>query len=193
MQFVLATANAHKAEEMRLILGPLGIELLARPRDVPEVDETEETLEGNALLKARALVMATGLPAIADDTGLFVGALDGRPGVYSARYAGEDASYQENVNKLLAELSDVAPPRRAVFRTVIAVAFPNDDSFNVEGQLEGTISLEPRGERGFGYDPVFQLLGDDPRTLAELSPDEKNRVSHRGVALRALAKKLGTK
>jgi XTP/dITP diphosphohydrolase len=193
MQFVLATANAHKAEEMRAILRPLGIELLARPRDVPDVDETEDTLEGNALLKARALVDATGLPAIADDTGLFVDALDGGPGVYSARYAGEDASYQENVTKLLAELADVAPPRRAEFRSVIAVAYPHDDWFSVEGRLEGTICLQARGERGFGYDPVFELVDGDHRTLAELTPDEKNRVSHRALALEALAEKLRTR
>jgi XTP/dITP diphosphohydrolase len=193
MQFVLATANAHKAEEMRAILRPLALELLARPRDVPEVNETEDTLEGNALLKARALVVATGLPAIADDTGLFVDALDGRPGVYSARYAGEDASYQENVTKLLAELKDVSAPRRAVFRSVIAVAYPQNEWFSVEGLLEGRICLEPRGERGFGYDPVFELVGSDHRTLAELTPDEKNKVSHRAVALRALAEKLGTR
>jgi XTP/dITP diphosphohydrolase len=183
MQFVLATANAHKADEMRAILKPLGIELLARPRDVPEVDETEDTLEGNALLKARALVVATGLPAIADDTGLFVDALDGRPGVHSARYAGEDASYQDNVTKLLGELIDVAAPRRARFRSVIAVAYPQGDWFSVAGVLEGTICLEARGERGFG----------DHRTLGELTPDEKNRVSHRALALRELAEKLGTK
>jgi XTP/dITP diphosphohydrolase len=193
MQFVLATANAHKAEEMRAILRPLALELLARPRDVPEVNETEDTLEGNALLKARALVVATGLPAIADDTGLFVDALDGRPGVYSARYAGEDASYQENVTKLLAELKDVSAPRRAVFRSVIAVAYPQNEWFSVEGLLEGRICLEPRGERGFGYDPIFELEGSDHRTLAELTPDEKNKVSHRAVALRALAEKLGTR
>jgi XTP/dITP diphosphohydrolase len=193
MQFVLATANAHKAEEMRAILRPLALKLLARPRDVPEVNETEDTLEGNALLKARALVVATGLPAIADDTGLFVDALDGRPGVYSARYAGEDASYQENVTKLLAELKDVSAPRRAVFRSVIAVAYPQNEWFSVEGLLEGRICLEPRGERGFGYDPIFELEGSDHRTLAELTPDEKNKVSHRAVALRALAEKLGTR
>jgi XTP/dITP diphosphohydrolase len=193
MQFVLATANAHKAEEMRAILTPLGFELLARPRDVPDVDETEDTLEGNALLKARALVLATGLPAIADDTGLFVDALDGRPGVFSARYAGEDATYQENVAKLLTELNDVAPPRRARFRSVIAVAYPDGGWFNVEGVLEGTICIAARGERGFGYDPVFEPAGSDSRTLAELSPVEKNKVSHRALALQALGKKLGTR
>ena len=193
MRFVLATANAHKAEEIRTILQPMGIEVVARPRDIPEVEETEDTLEGNALLKARALVAATGLAAIADDTGLFVDALEDRPGVYSARYAGEDASYQENVNKLLGELIDVAAPRRAEFRTVIAVAYPEGSSFCVQGVLEGTIALEARGERGFGYDPVFELLGPERRTLAELDPAEKNKVSHRALALQALAKKLGTR
>ena len=120
--FVLSTANAHKAVEMRAVLTPLGIELLERPGDVADVDETGETLEANALLKARALVEATGHAAIADDTGLFVDALDGRPGVRSARYAGETATYDENVTKLLAELVEVPEPRTARFVTVICVA-----------------------------------------------------------------------
>jgi XTP/dITP diphosphohydrolase len=189
--FVLATANLDKATEMREILAPLGVELLARPDDVAEVDETEDTLEGNALLKARALVEATGRAAIADDTGLFVDALAGRPGVRSARYAGEQASYADNVDLMLAELATVEAPRSARFVTAIVVAYPGGDWFGVEGVLEGTITTSARGESGFGYDPVFSPNDGDGRTLAQLTPAQKNSVSHRGRALRALAEKLG--
>ena len=188
--FVLATANTHKANEMREVLADLGITLLARPPDVPDVEETEDTLEGNAELKARALVEATGLPALADDTGLFVAALGGRPGVFSARYAGEKASYEQNVQKLLAELRDVPPERRdADFRTVIIAAYPGARSLVVLGTLKGSIALSARGSRGFGYDPVFVPEGET-RTLAELPPGTKNAISHRGNALRALADQL---
>ena len=191
--FVLATANAHKTEEMRAVLSDLGIELLPRPGDVPEVQENEVTLEGNALLKARALVAATGQPAIADDTGLFVDALDGRPGVSSARFAGENASYDDNVAKLLGELSGVPDGHRgASFRTVIAVAYPSGESLCVEGVLEGRITYERRGDNGFGYDPVFEPTHTGGRTLAELTPEEKNRNSHRSNALRALNEVLRT-
>jgi XTP/dITP diphosphohydrolase len=192
-QFVLATANPDKAAQMRSILEPLGLVVDARPADIPNVDETEDTLEGNSHLKAAAIASATGLAAIADDTGLFVDALGGRPGVYSARYAGERASYQENVAKLLDELRGVPEPRLAQFRSVIVVAYPDGNWFGVEGVLEGAISRRARGEGGFGYDPVFELLGKDPRTLAELSVDEKNAVSHRGLALRALVQELGSR
>lgn len=188
--FVLASANPDKVNEMRAILGPLGVELLERPSNVADVDETEDSLEGNALLKARALVEATGQAAIADDTGLFVDALDGLPGVQSARYAGQRASYRENVEKLLGELEFVAPPRTARFVTVIVVADPGGDWFSVEGVLEGTISTSVRGDGGFGYDPVFSPGGDGARTLAEMTPEQKNDVSHRGRTLRALAEKL---
>lgn len=190
--FVLATANPHKAEEMRALLRDLDVQIVERPADVAEVDETEDTLEGNALLKARALVEATGLAAIADDTGLFVAALDGRPGVHSARYAGEGATYADNVAKLLEELADVADDRRAAqFRTVIVVAYPETEATTtVVGTLDGTISRAPRGESGFGYDPVFAPVEMGGRTLAELSADEKNAISHRGNALRGLAAEL---
>ncbi len=184
---MLATANAHKSEEMRAVLAELGVELLARPEGVGDVEEGESTLEGNALLKARALVAATGLAAIADDTGLFVEALEGRPGVHSARYAREGATYDENVSKLLHELADVPAPRRgATFRTVIAVAYPSGETRCVEGVLEGRITVARRGENGFGYDPVFAPTSGGGRTLAELSTPEKNATSHRARALRAL-------
>jgi XTP/dITP diphosphohydrolase len=189
--FVLATANPHKAEEMRDILTALGFDVRARPENAPDVDETSETLEGNALLKAHALALLTGEPALADDTGLFVDALDGRPGVHSARYAGSGASYADNVEKLLGELDGVPDTMRvARFRSVIAVAYPDGGSFTVEGLLEGSIAKSPRGSEGFGYDPVFVPAGASGRTLAELTPEQKNELSHRGRALRALAEKL---
>jgi XTP/dITP diphosphohydrolase len=190
-QFVLATANLHKSEEIRAVLEPLGFTLLTRPLDVPDVDETGETLEANALLKARALVDATGLPAIADDTGLFVDALDGRPGVQSARYAGEHATYEENVAKLLAALDGVAASERtAQFRTVIVIAYPDGTDVCVDGVLDGVIAFARTGDQGFGYDPVFVPSVTGGRSLAELSAHEKNTLSHRGLALRALAEKL---
>jgi XTP/dITP diphosphohydrolase len=189
--FVLATANAHKAEEMRAVLDQLAVTLIPRPPDVPDVEETELTLEGNALLKARALADATGLAAIADDTGLFVDALEGRPGVFSARYAGEDASDAANVAKLLEELKDAdGDARSARFRTVIAVAYPSGESRSAEGVLEGRITRAPRGDNGFGYDPVFEVSVPGGRTLSELSSAQKNEISHRALALRHLVEVL---
>ncbi len=189
--FVLATANAHKALEMRAVLAEVGVEVVGRPDHVDDIDETSDTLEGNALLKARAISASTGQPAIADDTGLFVEALGGQPGVRSARYAGADATDADNVEKLLSELSEVPPPaRQARFRTVIAVAYPDGTSRTVDGILEGWIVEEPRGQRGFGYDPVFATDELEGRTLAEVSEIEKNTVSHRSKALRALVEQL---
>lgn len=189
--FVLATANPHKTEEIRRVLADFDLELLPRPSDVPDVDETDDTLQGNALLKAHALCDATGHPAVADDTGLFIDALDGRPGVHSARFAGRGASFEDNVNKVLLELGGVKEPdRTARFRTVIAAVYPDGESWWVEGVLEGTVLRECRGEHGFGYDPIFAPLGEGGRSLAELSSDEKNAISHRGNALRAFAAKL---
>lgn len=176
---------------MRAILQSFDVELLARPTYVPDVDETGVTLEENALLKAWALVDATGSAAIADDTGLFVDALEGRPGVRSARYAGDGASDHDNVTKLLDELAHVdLAERTAHFRCVVAVAYPDGTSFCVEGVLDGVIAEVRGGDQGFGYDPVFRPLASRGRTLAEMSPAEKNEVSHRGRALRALAEKL---
>lgn len=190
-RFVLATANPHKTEEMRAVLSALDIALVPRPSGVPDVDETGETLEENALLKARALVDATGEAAVADDTGLFVDALDGRPGVRSARYAGQGASYDDNVTKLLGELANVdSAQRTAQFRSVVAVAYPDGTSFCVEGVLPGVITDARAGDQGFGYDPVFAPLESGGRTLAELTSEEKNEISHRGRALRALAEEL---
>ena len=189
MKLVLATANPDKAAEISAIL--TGHDLSPRPRDVPDVEETEVTLEGNALLKARAVAVATGEPAVADDTGLEVDALDGAPGVYSARFAGPDATYADNVAKLLRELEGVPARRRtARFRTVVAVAWPDGRVLTVDGAVPGAIAAETRGANGFGYDPLFVPDGGDGRTFAEMSPDEKHAVSHRGRAFRALAEAL---
>jgi len=188
--FVLATANPHKTVEMESVLNALNIQVLPRPNNVPDVDETEDTLEGNALLKAQALVLATGHASVADDTGLFVDALNGEPGVYSARYAGQGASDHDNVEKLLSNLAGVTEPRTARFRTVICVAYPDGSSLSVEGVLEGSIGTEPKGSNGFGYDPVFLPAHAGGKTLAEMTLEEKNATSHRGNALRSLAEAL---
>ena len=182
--FVVASANPDKAAEIAAILGYVpGLNLVARPPDVPDVEETGETLEENARLKARALCEATGTAAVADDTGLEVAALDGAPGVYSARFAGPDATYADNVAMLLAELARVGADdpddRQARFRSVAFVAFPDGSELWVEGEVAGTITTESRGEGGFGYDPVFAPSGFDGRTFAQMSSDEKHAVSHR--------------
>jgi XTP/dITP diphosphohydrolase len=162
---------------------------------VPDVVEDGATLRDNARLKARALAAATGEAAVADDTGLEVDALGGAPGVFSARYSGEGATYERNVAKLLSELARVGATgadRRARFRTVALVAWPDGAEVAAEGVVEGVIAEEPRGSAGFGYDPVFVPLGPgtDGRTFAQLSADEKAAVSHRGRAFRALATHL---
>jgi len=191
MQLVCASANPDKVAEIRAILEESGIELLPRP-DVPDVVEDGETLEANARLKARALSSATGLAAVADDTGLEVNSLGGAPGVRSARFAGEDASYVDNVMKLLDALSDLPEPeeRSARFRTVALARFPDGLEVLADGAVEGSIALAPRGENGFGYDPVFVPSEGDGRTFAEMSADEKHVISHRGRAFRALAERL---
>jgi XTP/dITP diphosphohydrolase len=185
MRLVLATANADKAREISVLLGPVAT-LLPRPPEVPDVEETGTTLVENALLKARALVAATGEAAVADDTGLEVAALDGAPGVYSARYAGEGATYADNVAKLAAAMAGQAD-RRARFVTVALVAWPDGRELAAEGAVGGTIAREPRGAGGFGYDPLFVPDEGDGRTFAELDLAEKNALSHRGRAFRALA------
>ncbi|MGH9020775.1 MAG: RdgB/HAM1 family non-canonical purine NTP pyrophosphatase [Acidimicrobiales bacterium] len=192
IDFVLATANPDKAAEIAAVLEARGLRVMARPTSVAEVDETEQTLEGNARLKASALCAATGVAAIADDTGLFVAALDGEPGVHSARYAGQRATYADNVARLLRELA--ATPegeRRATFRTVICVVYPDGHELVVVGELAGFILASPRGTGGFGYDPVFEADETPGRSLAELSAAEKNALSHRARALTALADELG--
>ena len=188
MRLVLASANPDKAREMAAILA--GHDLVLRPPGVPDVDETGETLEENARLKAVALVEATGEAAVADDTGLEVAALGGAPGVHSARYAGEGATYAANVAKLVGELAG-RTDRRARFRTVALARFPDGSEIVAEGVVDGTILSSPRGDGGFGYDPVFVPDDGDGRTFAEMSPEDKNVMSHRGRALRALDSRLG--
>ncbi len=185
----LATANPDKARELAALLD--GFNVVPRPEDLPDVEETADTLEGNARLKARAVTAVTGDLSVADDTGLEVDALGGRPGVYAARYAGPGATYADNVAKLLDELAGVpATGRRARFRTVAVALFGDGREIVAVGTVEGTIADAPRGEGGFGYDSVFVPDGGDGRTFAEMTQDEKAAVSHRGRALRALAAEL---
>lgn len=196
--FVLATTNPNKAREIREIFAGAGLrlELLARPADVADVEETELTLLANARLKASSLVKATGLAAIAEDTGLEVEALGGAPGVRSARYAGEPPNEEANVDRVLGELLGRRAPqeRRARFVTVAVAMWPDGREISAEGSVEGWIASERRGSGGFGYDPVFVPTESDGRTfgeLAEQSPDAKHALSHRGRALRALVVALG--
>jgi len=192
LQMVLATANPDKAAEIARIVAELepfpgGLTLLPRPTWVGEVDETGATLEENARLKAEALVAATGEAAMADDTGLEVDALGGEPGIYAARYAGDGATYADNVAKLLAALGS-APraERRARFRTVALARFADGTEIGAEGLVDGEIATEPRGSHGFGYDPIFIPLGGYGKTFAEMSPDGKRSCSHRARAFAAL-------
>ena len=192
MRVVLASANPDKAAEIIDIVSPLGLDVAPRPPDLADVDETADTLEGNARLKAMAVAVAADAPALADDTGLEVDSLDGAPGARTARYAGEHARYQDNVEKLLHALRDVPPAgRTARFRTVAMVCWPDGREVLAEGVVRGRIADAARGDRGFGYDPVFIPDEGDGRTFAEMSDAEKHALSHRGRALRALAGKLG--
>lgn len=188
-----ATANPKKLAEIEAIVGALGsFTLLPRPPGLADVDETGATLEENAALKAHAVAAAAGAPAIADDTGLEVDALDGAPGVRSARFAGDSATDADNVALLLERLADVPDERRtARFRTVICVARPDGGERFADGVCEGRIVREPRGEAGFGYDPVFVPNDGDGRTFAEMSGAEKHAISHRGRAVRAAGERFG--
>lgn len=183
-QVVLATRNRHKGAELAAILADLHIHLRTMDEfpDVPEIVEDGETCEANAIKKARAVSEATGLLAVADDTGLEVDALEGQPGIYAARYAGLQATYEDNCRKLLLQMAGIPREQRtARFVTVAAVASPSQPVEVMTGQLDGLITEEPAGVQGFGYDPVFYVpeLG---KTLAELSSEEKNRISHRAKA-----------
>lgn len=187
-RLVVASKNPDKIIEIESVLVREGLVAeIVRGLSWPEVEETEPTLEGNALLKARAVAAATGLPALADDTGLEVAVLGGEPGVHTARFAGPEASYQDNVEKMLAVLDGVED-RRATFRSVVAVVWPGGAEATAEGRLDGTIARQARGKFGFGYDPVFEVAG---KTLAEMGPEAKDTLSHRALALRALAELLG--
>ena len=184
---VVASRNPHKAEEIRALLAGLSITVkdLRDFPDCPEVIEDGETLEENALKKARSAFRCTGLPVIADDTGLEVYYLLGAPGIYSARYAGENASYEDNNRKLLKEMTQVPARRRqGRFRCVIALADKSGEQM-FEGKVEGSILLSERGDNGFGYDPVFRPDGFT-ESYAELSAEQKNAISHRGRAMQAL-------
>ncbi len=191
MNWVVATRNWDKFEEIKDIFADLPVTLISL-RDFPDVKSVEETgttLEENALLKARAVHAVTGFPAIADDTGLEVDALDGAPGVYTARFAGPEATYEDNVDRLLSLLQDTLPAERtARFRTCAAFVGPEGE-FTAEGQVEGAITRRPRGNGGFGYDPVFQPVNES-RTFAQMPLAEKQARSHRGLAFRALYRLL---
>ena len=191
MDYLIATHNMKKREELHRILSPLGIRVVLASEigtDLTEVEETGETFEENALLKAVSGCRDSGLPCVADDSGLCVDALDGRPGVYSARYCGEETPYPEKMAHLLDEMKDVPPEKRtARFVSVAACAFPDGTSFTVRGTCEGTIGYEQRGDNGFGFDPVF-MVGN--RSFAELTAAEKDAISHRGNSLRKLSEKL---
>ena len=193
MKIVIATFNPHKVRELERLIDLPGVTLVSLREfaggEAPE--ENGSTLLENARIKARAAHALTGLTSIADDTGLEVDALDGRPGIYAARFAGPEATYADNVQRLLAELSGVEPARRtARFRTVCAAVLVAGEELDAEGVLEGVITTTPRGANGFGYDPVFEIP-EIGRTLAELDGSEKDEISHRARAAMALVEKLG--
>ena len=190
MKLVLASKNEKKLAEMNAILSELGVEVCSEAQAGVDVDveETGTTFEENSLLKARAVMEASGLPAIADDSGLCVDALNGAPGVYSARYGGPELDDTGRYRLLLDNLRGQTP-RTAKFVSVITCCFPNGDVLEAEGDCHGTIAYAPQGENGFGYDPVF-FVPELRKTFAQLTPEEKNAISHRGVALRAFGEKL---
>jgi XTP/dITP diphosphohydrolase len=187
-RLVVASKNPDKVSEIESLLEGTGLVTeIVRGLEWDDVEETGSTLEENARLKARAVVEATGLPVLADDTGLEVDALGGEPGVNTARFAGESASYAENVTRML-QVMGGRDQRSARFRTVVALGFPDGVEIVAEGTLEGRITEEARGADGFGYDPVFEV---DGKTLAEMTPEEKNALSHRARAIRALVEAVG--
>jgi XTP/dITP diphosphohydrolase len=189
-KFVLATHNPGKLAEMKAILSGLGVEVVSPAEAGVEVDveETGTTFAENAMLKARAICAAAGLPAIADDSGLCVDALNGGPGVYSARYGGEGLDDAGRRRLLLQNLRGQTT-RAAHFICAVACAFPNGDTLEAEGRCDGAIAFAPLGEGGFGYDPVF-LIPEKGKTFGQIGPEEKSKISHRGKALAAFAEKL---
>jgi XTP/dITP diphosphohydrolase len=189
MRLVLSTRNPHKVRELAVLLGPHEVEPL--PDDFELPPETGETFEANALIKARAAMQATGLPAVADDSGIEAAALGGAPGVRSARFAGENATDEENLAKLLRDVP-ADGDRRVAYVCVLAYVTPDGEEHVFEGRCEGTLALEARGSGGFGYDPAF--VPDDRSdglTMAEITPEEKDAISHRGRAARAFVEWLG--
>ncbi|MEV6670774.1 RdgB/HAM1 family non-canonical purine NTP pyrophosphatase [Streptomyces sp. NPDC051162] len=194
-RLILATRNANKVTELRAILEAAGLDVELVGADaypgIPDVKETGVTFAENALLKAHALAAATGVPAVADDSGLCVDVLNGAPGIFSARWSGTHGDDKANLELLLAQLGDIADEHRgAHFACAAALALPDGTERVVEGRLEGTLRHEPSGSGGFGYDPILQPLGET-RTCAEMTAEEKNAISHRGKAFRGLAVVVG--
>lgn len=191
MDFLIATHNLKKRDELQRILSPLGISVKTAGEagiDLTDVEETGTTFEENAELKAVSGCKESDMPCIADDSGLMVDALNGEPGVYSARYAGEHGNDKKNNEKLLSNLKDVKPSERtARFVSAVCCVFPDGRKFTVRGECKGVIGYEEKGSNGFGYDPLF-YVGE--KTFAELSSEEKDKISHRGNALRLLAEEL---
>ena len=190
VQLVLATRNAKKLAELdRLLAGAgLDVEILGSDAfgDLPEIEETGSTFAENSIIKARAVSTHTGLIAIADDSGLCVDALDGQPGIYSARWAGEGATDESNLDLVLEQIRDVEPAHRtAHFACAAALVLPSGEEYVVHGQVNGVLLTQRRGEGGFGYDPIFLPDGFDA-TTAEMTPEQKDAISHRGQAMRAL-------
>ena len=192
-EVIIATKNRGKAKDFEALLSPYGIRVLTLFDVAPDldIDETGTTFRENAALKAETVAEKLGKMVIADDSGLAVDALDGKPGVYSARYSGEGATDERNIEKLLADLSGVPDEERtARFVCVLAVAAPGAETRFFEGTCEGRILRTPAGENGFGYDPVFYVPKEE-RTMAQLTPEEKSVVSHRGEAIRSLEEQAG--
>lgn len=191
MDFLIATHNMKKRAELERILKPLGINVLTAEEagvNLTDVEETGTTFEENAELKAQSGCNESGMPCIADDSGLMVDALDGAPGVYSARFAGDHGNDQKNNDKLLDCLKDVKPEdRTGKYVAAVCCVFPDGRKFTVRGECHGSIGFEEKGSNGFGYDPLFYI---DGRAFAQFSPEEKDKISHRGNALRKLAEEL---
>lgn len=187
MKIILATHNTDKRKEMMAALTDLNVEILSLVDfpQVGEIVEDGETLTENAIIKAKAVFDITGIPAISDDTGLSVDALHGAPGVYSARYAGENATYDDNVEKLVDEMKNVLPENRGAQFQTIMVYIDKDTELIVDGVVKGQIANTSKGVGGFGYDPVF-YIPEQEKTFAEMTIQEKNQISHRGIALRNL-------
>ncbi len=195
MKFILATNNQNKLKEMKEILLPLNIEVVSAEDvgvSLDNVEETGKTFEENSRLKALAALKLTGLPSIADDSGLMVDALNGEPGIYSARYSGENATYSSNVDKLLLNMKDIPHDKRtAKFVCTICCLFPDGDEICVRGECFGHIGFKRVGSSGFGYDPVF--ITESGKTFAELNSTEKAKISHRGKALEKFVTELNKK
>ena len=190
-ELVVASANPDKVKEISSVLDGL-VTLIPRPDHVPDVVEDGDTLEDNARLKAQAILQATGIAALSDDTGLSVDALGGEPGVHSARYSGENATYEENVEKLIQNLAGVPPRlRTARFKTVAMICYPDGSEIIATGVVEGMISESRKGDEGFGYDPVFVPYEGDGSSFAEMG-EEKHSISHRGRALRNLVEMINS-